>query len=234
MKRDRVEASRTWPIKSFLVLDAETLKPFPFFKSPKGAVYVGATAGRPYGVKIELYENHNTTHAVIGIDGIWGTDAFQIVKNRIGLRRFSNGTIGGELCFAKALRAAGNGVSTAGTIFVCFIHVEDFSIKEDTKKSAPITLLGTTVPELQDGRKFFESQSLCSVLQNKGEFTGTLKKIIRKDDLFQIGCHYDDVENIQLREGFVAISPEEALKYIYFTGMSQKKVKETGTATEVE
>ena len=122
MKRDRVEASRTWPIKNFLVLDVETLKPFPFFKSPTGMVYVGATAGRPYGVKIELYKNHNATHGAIGIDGIWSTSRFKVVNNIAGTRRFWNETIVGELCFAKALRSAENGVSHAGIIEIYFFH----------------------------------------------------------------------------------------------------------------
>jgi hypothetical protein len=232
MKRDRVEDSRTWPIKSFLVLDAETLKPFPFFKDPNGSLFVGATADRPYGVVIELYENHNATFAAIGIDGIWSTSASKLAANKFRSRRFWNGTTVGELCFAKALRTADNGVSKAGTIDIHFGYVDHF-VEEDTQKSTSNTLLGKTVPELQDGCKFFESQSLCSVLQNEVEYTGMFRKAHNRA-LFQIGCRYDDVENIQLREGFVAISPKEALESICFVDMSQKKVKETGTATEVE
>lgn len=229
MKRDREDeekAPRTWPIKSFLVIDAETLKPFPFFKSPKGTVYVGATAGRPYGVKIELYENHNATHALIGVDGIWIDGSFQVEKNKIDVLRFCNGNFIGQLCFAKALRTANNGVSWTGTMAMHFCHVSDLYIAEDTPNAAPSAVIGKTVPELQDGSKFFESPSLCSVLQNKIELTGIRRKVGKRSDLFQIRFRYDDVENIQLREGFVSISPEEALECIHFRDLTQKKVKE--------
>ena len=216
MKRDR--ESRTWPFQSFCVHNADTGERLPFFKAPDGRVWLGATAGCRYKVVVQLFEDHDVTHATLFIDGRQGAGSYRLDKNGVAMEFFQAGNKIGHLVFSKMLSCASTNVlqvEKPGSIVVGV-----FRSTGVYEKSAGVEEQSSNIPIKvrvmdQDGKKFFEQPSLCTTLQNTIT-KPPVTKCIDASVVFHIGCQYDNVEHLELREGYTEISAEEAMEHLAF------------------